>query len=213
MALHPQIGRLFVRHHEIRRSENSQTYPDSKSRNGGPHPLTQTTIFNHAINEEWRLDNPAGNSLDTSLPHRSKVVVHHRSLPYAHVPEAMSKVREYLGEPASRLGLEFLVHTAARVGEVCFATWEEIDLDNRTWTVPGPRLKARLRHRVPLSQRALVVLAEARETVSEDGIIFQNPKTGRCLPDAAFGEGGPAALIFEQSGGSPPPSARRSRRS
>ena len=30
---------------------------------------------------------------------------------------------------------------------------------------------------------------------------------------AAFGEGGPAALIFEQSGGSPPPSARRSRRS
>ena len=144
--------------------------------NGGPHPLTQTTIFNHAINEEWRLDNPAGNSLDTSLPHRSKVVVHHRSLPYAHVPEAMSKVREYLGEPASRLGLEFLVHTAARVGEVCFATWEEIDLDNRTWTVPGPRLKARLRHRVPLSQRALVVLAEARETVSEDGIIFQNPK-------------------------------------
>ena len=30
---------------------------------------------------------------------------------------------------------------------------------------------------------------------------------------AAFGEGGPAALIFEQSGGSPLPSARRSRRS
>ena len=29
---------------------------------------------------------------------------------------------------------------------------------------------------------------------------------------AAFGEGGPAALIFEQSGGSPPPSARRGKR-
>ena len=29
---------------------------------------------------------------------------------------------------------------------------------------------------------------------------------------AAFGEGGPEALMFEQSGGSPPPSARRSRR-
>ena len=27
----------------------------------------------------------------------------------------------------------------------------------------------------------------------------------------AFSEGGPAALIFEQSGGSPPPSKRRSR--
>ena len=29
---------------------------------------------------------------------------------------------------------------------------------------------------------------------------------------AAFGDGGPAALIFEQSGGSPPPLARRNRR-
>ena len=30
---------------------------------------------------------------------------------------------------------------------------------------------------------------------------------------SAFGEGGPAALIFEQTGGSPPPLTRRSRRS
>ena len=30
---------------------------------------------------------------------------------------------------------------------------------------------------------------------------------------AAFGEGGPRALIFEQTGGSPPPLARRSGRS
>ena len=30
---------------------------------------------------------------------------------------------------------------------------------------------------------------------------------------AALGEGGPATLIFEQSGGSPPPLMRRSRRS
>ena len=29
----------------------------------------------------------------------------------------------------------------------------------------------------------------------------------------AFGEGGPAALVFEQTGGSPPPLARRNRRS
>ena len=30
---------------------------------------------------------------------------------------------------------------------------------------------------------------------------------------SAFGEGGPATLIFEQTGGSPPPLTRRSRRS
>ena len=41
--------------------------------------------------------------------------------------------------------------------------------------------------------------------------LERDPHTvGRWL--AAFGEGGPAALIFEQSGGSPPPSVRGSRR-
>ena len=34
-----------------------------------------------------------------------------------------------------------------------------------------------------------------------------------CRWATAFGEGGPAALIFEQFGGSPPPSARDNRRS
>ena len=37
-----------------------------------------------------------------------------------------------------------------------------------------------------------------------------SPTIGRWA--AAFGEGGPAVLIFEQSGGPTPPSARRSRR-
>ncbi len=34
---------------------------------------------------------------------------------------------------------------------------------------------------------------------------------GRWAP--AFGEGGPAALLFDQTGGSPPPLTKRSRRS
>ena len=41
--------------------------------------------------------------------------------------------------------------------------------------------------------------------------LERDPHTiGRWL--SAFGQGGPVALIFEQSGGSPPPSKRRSRR-
>ena len=42
-------------------------------------------------------------------------------------------------------------------------------------------------------------------------VLERDPHTiGRWV--AAFGEGGPAALIFEQSGGSPPPLARHNRR-
>jgi len=53
-----------------------------------------------------------------------------------------------------------------------------------------------------------VAVAEALER--DPHTIGPSTSSGRAL---AFGEGGPAALIFKQTGGSPPPSTRHSRRS
>ena len=60
------------------------------------------------------------------------------------------------------LAFEFLVLTACRSGEVASARWDEIDLKATVWTIPAERMKARGKHRVPLSDRALGVLDEAR---------------------------------------------------
>jgi integrase len=54
--------------------------------------------------------------------------------------------------------LAFTVLTVARTGEVIGATWAEIDLDAKVWTIPGDRMKARREHRVPLSEPALAIL-------------------------------------------------------
>jgi integrase len=54
--------------------------------------------------------------------------------------------------------LEFLILTAARLGEVRGATWSEIDFAAKTWTVPGSRMKSGKEHRIPLSARAVAVL-------------------------------------------------------
>ena len=51
--------------------------------------------------------------------------------------------------------LEFVIYTAGRTGEVLGATWAEIDLDGRLWTIPGKHMKANREHRVPLSEAAL----------------------------------------------------------
>lgn len=51
-----------------------------------------------------------------------------------------------------------MILTAARSGEVRFAAWDEIDLESRTWTVPGERMKAGKDHRVPLSDAAVGLL-------------------------------------------------------
>ena len=57
---------------------------------------------------------------------------------------------------------------------------------------------------------AILLLAQGWTATAAAEALERDPHTiGRW---AAFGEGGSAALIFEQTGGSPPPSARRSRR-
>ena len=59
---------------------------------------------------------------------------------------------------------------------------------------------------------AILLLAQGLTAAATAEALERAPHTiGRWA--SAFGEGGPAALIFEQTGGSPPPSTRRSRRS
>jgi integrase len=88
---------------------------------------------------------------------------HFAAMPYADVPSFVEKLRLGPASASVLLALEFMILTAARTGEVMGATWREIDLQKALWTIPGDRMKANRRHRVPLSQRALEILRDAAE--------------------------------------------------
>ncbi len=77
----------------------------------------------------------------------------------------------------SARALEFLVLTAARSGEVRLATWDEIDLDAKLWTIPSERMKAQKAHRVPLSAPAIRILKDLPRFVGSD-YVFASPKGG-----------------------------------
>ena len=78
------------------------------------------------------------------------------------------------------------------------------DLRRRMILAPTPRERERW--------YAMLLLAQGWTASATAEALERDPHTiGRWV--AAFGLGGPKALIFEQSGGSPPPLARRSRRS
>ena len=112
-------------------------------------------------------------------------VEHHAALPYAELPGFLVSLREQEGIAAR--ALEFAVLTAARTGEVIGARWDEIDLLDKTWTVPAARMKAGKEHRVPLSARALAILEEMRPLRdAEDGFVFPGAKLGRPLSNMAF---------------------------
>jgi integrase len=55
--------------------------------------------------------------------------------------------------------LEFAILCASRSSEVLKARWSEIDLSTATWTIPAPRMKNHKEHQVPLSRRAVELLA------------------------------------------------------
>ncbi len=47
------------------------------------------------------------------------------------------------------MALELCILTAARSGAIYGARWDEIDLENRVWTVPATRMKAGREYRIP----------------------------------------------------------------
>ena len=137
-------------------------------------------IMKWAIAQGYREDNPAGDALGAALPKNGVHMEHHRSLSYDRVSAALATVRASDAYVPTVLAFEFLVLTAARSGEVRGARWNEIDLDARTWTVPGERMKTGREHRVPLSDRAIEILTEARAINPDSDLVFPTV-TGRMI--------------------------------
>jgi integrase len=125
-------------------------------------------------------ENPARwrGHLDHLLPARSKVrrVKHHAALPYLQISKYLEELRAQKGVAAKTL--EFLILTAARTGEVIGARWDEIDLQEKIWTIPASRMKAGREHRVPLTEAALAVLS-LMQSVRQNEYVFPGDRQAR----------------------------------
>ena len=142
-------------------------------------------IMDWAVAQGYRQDNPAA-ALTKVLPKRDAKHEHMKALPYSEVATAIATIRASDAYKPTVLCFEFLVLTAARSGEGRGATWNEIDLEVATWTVPASRMKAGREHRVPLSKQALAVLDEASAfRTGEDSLIFPSQR-GKPLSDSTI---------------------------
>ena len=134
-------------------------------------------------------ENPARwrGHLSTLLPAQPKGARgHHAAMPWKDMPAFMVALRARQGVAAR--ALEFAILTAARSGEVRGATWAEIDLDARRWTVPAARMKAEREHRVPLTDRAVAILSEMaalrpRHDPEGEALVFPGAREGRPMSD------------------------------
>jgi integrase len=139
-------------------------------------------VIDWAIAKNYRAHPLPMNAINKSLPKVRNRQNHLAALHYSKVAAFVSKLRER--ESIGRLAFEFLILTAARSGEVRGALWSEIDLTERTWTIPAERMKADVEHIVPLSDAALDVLKRAR-VHKQDGndLVFPGTRHGKPMSD------------------------------
>jgi integrase len=130
-------------------------------------------------------ENPArwrGN-LAQILPNIRREVRHHDALDWKKAPAFVAELRSD-GTLGPRV-LEFALLTGSRIGEATGATWDEINLDDRVWIKPHGRTKQRREHIVPLCERAMDLLQEARGQFSK-GTIFPGMRGAEIAGDTVL---------------------------
>ena len=142
-------------------------------------------VLEWAIAMDLRNDNPCDRVVPVLGP-QNDIVTHRQALPHKDVAAAIETVRSSSSpQPAVKLAFEFLVLTAARSAEVRLATWDEMDVAGRVWTVPALRMKAKREHRVPLCRRAVEILDAAR-TLGDGAPLVFPMRSGKAISSSTL---------------------------
>jgi len=103
-------------------------------------------------------------------PKKLKTVEHMDAMPYSKVYEFLQALNKH--DSISAKALEFLIHTAVRSDSVRSATWSQIDMEAKVWTVPKAFTKTKKRdHTVPLSTQAIALL-NSLKTIKGTNLVF-----------------------------------------
>lgn len=132
------------------------------------------TVISWATAHGLREHEASMKAIRMGLPPQPKGVEHFAAVPYVDAPAVVKKLRAQ-PESVARLALQFVIYTAVRSGEARGARWSEIDLEARTWTVPGDRMKMKLPHIVPLSAPAMQILRDLEPKRTGDLIFPGTP--------------------------------------
>ena len=154
-------------------------------------------VMRYTIVEGHRSDDPAGPALAAALPRHNGIPPKHlASLPHGELAAALARLSATHPWRPKMACLLFIAATVARSGEARLATWDEIDLDAKTWTVSAERTKTSRMHVVPLSSVALASLEAVRPDGGEpSGLIYELGVT-KGASAAAGAEEGKAPLDF-----------------
>ena len=157
-------------------------------------------VFAWAMAFEWMPANLADENMRlAAFAGRVHRTAHHPALSADALAGVLDGIDARETWPSVGAAVRFIALTLVRSVEVRLATWDEIDLCSRTWTVPAARTKMRREHRVPLSECAVEVLRGMAAFLDEwgydaSGLVFPAARgkamVGTTLSRAVQGTGG-----------------------
>ena len=132
-------------------------------------------VFRYAIATGRAERDPSGDLKGAIPPTKTK---HYASITIpAEIGKLLRAIDAYSGGLIVRCALRIAPMVFVRPGELRRAEWSEIDFDKAEWVIPGPRMKMKEKHIVPLSRQALEILRELHPLTGGSRYIFPSPRT------------------------------------
>jgi integrase len=126
-------------------------------------------LFSYAIAREKTQFNPAAAI-------EAKFIASARSRDVALSSEEVGRLLRAIYQSsmkrAYKLALHLLILCMVRKGELIGAKWEELDLENAEWAIPGERMKKDKPHLVSLSRQAVAMFEELKGLASGSDWVF-----------------------------------------
>jgi len=96
-------------------------------------------------------------------------------------------IDDFEGSLVVKCALKFHPYVATRPGELRHAEWQEINFENKLWSIPAGRMKMKKPHLVPLSEPALQVLRELHLVTGSGKYLFPSIRsTAKPISDNAM---------------------------
>jgi integrase len=127
-------------------------------------------IFRYAMLEGLTDRDPTG-SLRGAL--KAPKVKHHAAIvDPLKIGELLRAIDGFTGQYVTLCALRLAPLVFVRPGELRTAEWAEFDLDGSLWRIPGPKMKMKAPHLVPLSQQAVAILRELQGFTGNGRYVF-----------------------------------------
>ncbi len=145
---------------------------ESTGRTEAAHRALQfaSQVFRFAVALQMCKADPTRDLRGALVSHKAK---HHAAiLEPKKAGELLRAIDGFDGSPVVHIALQLSALLFVRPSELRHAEWAEIDVDAAVWRIPGPKMKGRLEHAVPLAKQSLALFEQVRALTGDGRYVF-----------------------------------------